>query len=130
MLLLKVGDDCHRIQQVVSDICPTHAEGVKDFVGVPIVIARKMSLDDVMAGQFALACCDCVSAFVVDEVVDDGNAEYLLQLSEAVKNSDEFEVVAIKLILIPTTEAGRHFSWQFLGTVSYTHLTLPTICSV
>ncbi len=79
------------------------------------MIAQQLTLDEAMGGQFALACCDCVSAFFPDEVVYDANAGYLHELSEAVIRSAEFEPVTVRLVAILPSEKGRQFSWQFLG---------------
>ena len=68
-----------------------------------------------MAGQFALSCCDCISAFIPDDVVYDANVGYLHELSEAVMHSPEFEPITVRLISIAPSDKGRQFSWQFLG---------------
>ena len=48
-------------------------------------------------------------------------------------------ITALRLLLLSTTVSSISLSWQFLNEsaysntiepVSYTHLTLPTICSV
>ncbi len=112
LLLVKAGPDNSRAIQVVSEI---QRYGAKNSTDIPIVIAQQMTLDDAMAGQFALSCCDCISAFVRDEVVYDANAGYLHELAEEVTHSPEFEPVTVRLISIPPTDHGRRFSWQFLG---------------
>ena len=112
LLLLKAGADENRAIQAVSEI---QRHGAMNATGVSIVVAQQLTLDDAMAGQFALSCCDCVSAFVADEVVCSSNAEYLHELSDAVMQSPEFEPVTVRLISIPPNEMGRRFAWQFLG---------------
>jgi hypothetical protein len=112
LLLLKAGRDESRAIQAVAEI---QRYGAKNSTGISIVIAQQLTLDEAMAGQFTLSCCDCVSAFVPDEVVYDANAGYLHELSEAVMHSPEFEPIAVRLISIPPTDQGRQFSWQFLG---------------
>ena len=112
LLLVKAGSDESRAVQVVAEI---QQHGAKNSTGIPIVIAQQMTLDDAIAGQFALSCCDCVSAFVPDAVVYDGNAAYLRELAEAVMHSPEFEPITVSLLHIPPTDQGQRFSWQFLG---------------
>jgi hypothetical protein len=112
LLLVKAGPDRNRAIDVVAEI---QRYGAKNSTSIPIVIAQRLTLDDATAGQFALSCCDCVSAFFEDDVVCDANAGYLEELSEAVMRSPEFEPVTVRLISIPSDELGRRFSWQFLG---------------
>ncbi len=112
MLLVKAGPDRNRAIQSVSEI---KRFGAKNSTNISIVIAQQLTLDNAMAGQFALSCCDCVSAFVADEIVCDANAGYLQQLSEAVMASPEYELVTVRLMSIPSNDIGRRFSWQFLG---------------
>ena len=65
--------------------------------------------------RYSVRCCDCVSAFITDEVVYDANARYLQQLSEEIMRSPEFEPISVGLFFIPLSDLGRRFSWQFLG---------------
>lgn len=112
LLLVKAGRDENRVIQAVSEI---QRYGAKNSTNISIVIAQHLTLDDAMAGQFALSCCDCVSAYVTDGVVYDANAGYLHRLSEAVMHSPEFAPITVRLISIPPNDLGRRFSWQFLG---------------
>ena len=112
LLLVKAGGDDNRAIQVVSEI---QRRGARNSTSISIVIAQQLMLDDAMAGQFALSCCDCVSAFVADEVVCDANAGYVHELSDTIIHSPEFEPIAVRLISIPPSDLGRRFSWQFLG---------------
>jgi len=112
LLLVKAGRDESRAIQAVSEI---QRYGATNSTNISIVIAQQLTLDAAMAGQFALSCCDCVSAFVPDEVVYDANAGYLYELSEAVTRSPEFEWITVRLISIPPNDRGRQFAWQFLG---------------
>ena len=112
LLLIKAGPDEQRAIHVVSEI---QRHGAKNSTHIATVIAQQMSLDDALAGQFALSCCDCVSAFVPDDVVYDANAPYVQELSEAVMQSPEFQPITVRIVSIPPTDNGRRFSWQFLG---------------
>ena len=89
--------------------------GTPNSTAYPFVIRQGLSLDDAIAGQFALACCDCASAFVRDNIVatlaDPDFAELFSELS----GSPEFNLVDVKIVSIPSNDAGRRCLWQFLG---------------
>lgn len=123
LLLLKQGDDRRRIEESVAGLQQGSAGLTNE---PPSVVARGMTLDEALAGQFALACCDCVSAFVVDEVADQAEEEYLSKLYDAVKQSTEFESVNVEVRSVPNSELGRKFSWQFLGLA----VAVPRPCEV
>ncbi len=112
LLLLDAGPDTNRIVQVVSDI---QQMGADNRTNIAIVIAQQLGLDEALAGQFALSCCDCVSAFVDDNIICEKDAGLVERLSELIANDPEFSPVTIRLISIPQDELGRRFSWQFLG---------------
>ena len=112
LLLLQWGQDRNRIEHVVAAIRRT-AETTN--AELPFVIAQRMTLNEALAGQIALVCCDCISAFVPDHVVSKDNRKGLKQLLHDVSASSEFEPVRICLTSVPDTEAGRRFCWQFLG---------------
>lgn len=112
LLFVRAGPDESRAIQAVAEI---RQHGATNLSGMPAVIAQQLTLDDAMAGQFALSCCDCISAFVADEVVCDANADYLRELTNAVTDSPEFEPITVKLVFVPPTTLGRKFCWQFLG---------------
>jgi hypothetical protein len=112
LLLLRHGNDKRRTEDVVAAI---QKENPVILVEYPFVVAQEMTLDEAMVGQFALACCDCISAFVRDEVICNTDRDYLQQLNEQVAHSSEFEFVCTELLNIPHTEDVRRFCWQFLG---------------
>jgi hypothetical protein len=89
--------------------------GTKNATAISIVVRQQLTLEEAMAGQFALCCCDCVSAFVDDNIVCDGYTSIVEELSAIVTNSAEFSPVTVRVDSIPHTEWGRRFSWQFLG---------------
>ena len=68
LLLLNKGTDERRINPVVAGIRKHATEGQSDY---PFIVARQLTLDNAIAGQLALACCDCVSAFIRDELVEE-----------------------------------------------------------
>jgi hypothetical protein len=112
LLLLKQCNDRQRIREVVAMIQEQNPVIATDL---PFVVGQEMTLEEAMAGQFALACCDCMSAFVRDDVIRDAGRAYLHQLNEQVKNSSEFESVNVMIVHVPNSEEGRRFCWQFLG---------------
>lgn len=112
LLLLEKGTDERRIDEVVAAI-QRGTPAIPD--DRPFVIARQLCLDDALAGQFALACCDCVTAFVRDAVICDSDCDYLRQLYGQVMGSPEFASVLVELLSVPVTDDGRRFCWQFLG---------------
>src|SRR6476661_2568606 len=68
LLLLNKGSDERRTEPVVAAIRKHGNEGESEY---PFIVARQLTLDDAIAGQLALACCDCVSAFIRDELVEE-----------------------------------------------------------
>lgn len=124
LLLLEYGKDRRRIEDVVAMIREYNPIVLVDY---PFVVAQEMTFEDALAGQFALACCDCISAFMRDQVVCHSDQEYLKRINDAVVNSDEYESVIVKILSVPNSEKSRRFCWQFLGLA--TGLAIPqTVC--
>ena len=80
----------------------------------PAVIRSGLALDEAVVGQFELICCDCISVFLRDEVVAQGDSHYLRELYGQLRNSLEFQPVFIRITFIPDTDVGRLFCDQFL----------------
>jgi hypothetical protein len=112
LLLLQKGNDEARIEEVVTALRSVGTETSTDY---PFVVGQGWTLDDALVGQFALVCCDCVSAFVRDEIVDASAVNVYRQLHREVMSSHEFASVEVVVELIPDTGEGRRFGWQFLG---------------
>jgi hypothetical protein len=112
LLLLNSGNDERRIQDVVAEI---RKIGPTTSINVPFVIGRQLSLEDALAGQFALACCDCVTAFVRDKIVQESPLKVYRQLHREVMSSPEFTLVDVLIESIPNTHEGRRLGWQFFG---------------
>jgi hypothetical protein len=125
LLLIDKGEDEQRIKEVVSAIRATAPPTTSDY---PFVVGQQMTLEDAPAGQFALACCDCVTAFVRDEIVDDSAIKAFRRIHSEVMKSPEFERIVVQTDFIPDSEQGRRFGWQFFGLA--TGLQFPTIRSV
>ena len=112
LLLLKWGQDHNRVESVVAEIQASLGVKLKDL---PFVVCQRMTLDDAMVGQFALVCCDCVSAFITDDLVDAENKPFFEQLLREVSTSTEFDLVTTKVMYIPDSKAAKRFCWQFFG---------------
>ena len=56
-----------------------------------------------------------MSVFLDDEVVRDGDPEYLRDLYAQVRESSEFEEVTLEIRSVPPTAEGARFVQQFLG---------------
>jgi hypothetical protein len=115
LLLLNKGTDERRIEAVVAGIRKHATEGQSDY---PFIVARQLTLDDAIAGQLALACCDCVSAFIRDELIEEQTTEVFRQLYREVMKSREFQLVDVRVNHFPQTDVGRHICWQFFGLAS------------
>jgi hypothetical protein len=112
LLLLRAGPDTSRIVQAVADI---QRLGSKNSTNIPIVIAQQLTIDEAMAGQFSLCCCDCISGFVDDNLVHNDDETLADDVTSIVVNCEEFSLVSLRVNHVPPTEAGRRFAWQFLG---------------
>ncbi len=123
LLLLKAGPDESWAINVVAEI---QRCGARNSTRLPNVIAQQMKFDDAWSGQLALSCCDCISAFLPDEIVADEDVAYLQHLSDKVMSSPEFERVPVRVMSIPATDLGRRYSRQFLGVAAGLHLPLDT----
>lgn len=120
LLLLHKGKDEGRIREVALAI-RKFSPPVSNY---PFVVGQGMELEDVLAGQFALACCDCVTAFVRDEIVDESASMTFQNLYNEILGSPEFQHVSVSIEHIPNSHEGRRFCWQFFGLA--TGLAIPT----
>lgn len=112
LLLLEKGSDETRVEETVAAI----QQGAPTDLGqFPFVLARRMSFVDALAGQFALACCDCVSAILPDETIDRADRGFLRELYAQVMKSADYEFVHVQTYDVPPTDEGRRFCWQFFG---------------
>jgi hypothetical protein len=82
----------------------------------PVTINLDLTEEDATMGQFELVCCEAISAVVRSEVAGEGDREYLAELLQIVSRSPEFQPVTIRIDDVPSTEDGRKFLDQFLGT--------------
>jgi hypothetical protein len=123
LLFLTKGTDRARIARAVDALSRI---GTPNATGLKSVIRQGLTLEEAMGGQFTLACCDCATAFIADDVASTGDREYLLQLSARLAESPEFQPVAIELVSVPDSEAGRRFLWQFMGLAVGLELPLAT----
>lgn len=81
----------------------------------PFVLKRSLSLSDALLAQFELVCCDIVAIFLSENVVSNADAEYLASVYRNVRNSDEFQLVSVRVEYIPVNANGQAFADQFVG---------------
>jgi hypothetical protein len=118
LVLLSRSPDRDRLQVGLAkarclDADPLPAILVGDL---PQILARAMTLEDALLGQFELACCDSVSVFLRDEVVTAGDRGYLAKLYSDLLTGEEFGPTAIEIRAVPNDDRGRRFLDQFIGT--------------
>lgn len=81
----------------------------------PFVVQRGLTLPAAVLAQFELACCDIISVFVADPVVDDAEPRFLAKFYRTLVHADEFEKVSILLVSVPDSPAGLAFVQQFVS---------------
>jgi hypothetical protein len=84
----------------------------------PLVIVSSISYGDAMLGQFELICADSISVVLRDEVASEGEPDYLENLFQMLRKSQEFETISVTLLKIPQNDHGNNFCDQFLGGVN------------
>jgi len=82
---------------------------------LPTLVKRGLSHEDALLGQFELVACDSISAFLVDEVIDNASRSYLSELYRDICRSPEFELVSVRIEDIPVDAMGSEFLNRFLG---------------
>jgi hypothetical protein len=112
LLLIVRGKDEFRVTEIVSAI---RSFAPPQTIDLPFVVAQNLELDEAIAGQLALVACDCISAFVRDEVVNAAATETLRQLHKEILSSPEFEQVSVQIESIPESADGRQFRERFFG---------------
>lgn len=112
LLLLERGPDHARIDDAMAalgvDACTPPDE-------LSFLVAHGLSLEDAFVGRFTLACCDCVTMFVPDEIAWRADRAWWRQFYKLVMSSSDFQQVFVHVMRVPATEEGRRFCWQFLG---------------
>lgn len=81
----------------------------------PTVLCQGLSESDAFLGQFELICCDAISVFIPDHVVNFGEHEYLDELYSTLLRSSEFAETKVVVDSIPDSESGSEFVNQFFG---------------
>ncbi len=112
LLLLHKGNDDPRVEETLAAIRQYASPELKEY---PFIVGQHMTIEDALAGQFALACCDCITAFVRDEVICSSTTKVYRQLYNEVMRSSEFKTVTVEIEYVPLTDQGRRFCWQFFG---------------
>ena len=117
-----------RLVSAIQRIRPESSEQEIAKVGqnMPTVLSQGLSESDAFLGQFELICCDAVSVFIPDTVINHGEQEYLTDLYGTLLRSKEFAETKIIVDSIPDDESGSGFVDQFFGSVGKT----PNIATV
>ena len=112
LLLIRPGGDRNRLGEFVSELRANH---VANLSRIKNVVVQQLTLEEALAAQLTLSCCDCVSAFVSDTIIFDDNAVYLARLCDAVQSSPEFKETEVIIKSMSDDPLARKFCWQFLG---------------
>ncbi|MHB9080373.1 MAG: hypothetical protein ACYC3X_23100 [Pirellulaceae bacterium] len=112
LLLLYQGADTGRVHAVVTEL---GNYGTPNMTPFPFVARQGLALDDAVAGQSALACCDCVAVFVRDDVVAEMQRDDFAELFSELVASPEFQPARVEIVSLRTDEVGHRFLWMFLG---------------
>lgn len=118
LILLDGGQNVDHFRRALSRILDLEElENLEIFAekSCPFVIRSSMTYGDASLGQFELICANAVSIIVRDEVALDGEPDYLKDLFQTLRQSNEFQLVTLSLLALPSDERGRNFCDQFLG---------------
>ncbi len=120
LVLLKKGLEPDRIARALQRIWrdPRRSAASVLLGSCPVVVRSGLVVEEALAGQFELICCDCISVFVRDEIAAEGASEYLRQLYSQLRLSPEFEPVFLAIQFVPDSDLGRRFCDQFLSTAA------------
>lgn len=121
LVLLKKGENVAWVTEALAKLPDTPLVRAMNLASqvCPVVVADHLSLYDAMLGQFELVCCDSVSIFLRDEVVECATGDYLPQLYSRFQWSEEFENISVNIDAIPANDLGKRVIRQFFGNVSY-----------
>jgi hypothetical protein len=101
-LLRILPEKCEKVPELLDKLCPC-------------VIESSLSYENASLGQFELICADSISVILRDEVVLDGEHDYLKDLFGSLRQSPEFHSVTLTLLRLPMDDRGNDFCDQFLG---------------
>jgi len=111
------GHNNTHVVRAIKRILGTSEDAASRLLTRPLPFAVKAGLSyaDASLGQFELISSDAISVLLNDEVFNEGAQEYLDQLYATLLQSSEFEIVAVRIQSIPSTDRGGEFIDQFLG---------------
>lgn len=117
LVLLDVGDEVSRIVRATMRVRRCDADEAIAVLRapLPIRISAGLTPDAAREGQWEFVSCDCIAIFVRDEIIDEGGADYLRGLFDAVRRSPEFAQVRIEIESVPESVQTERFIDQFLG---------------
>lgn len=82
---------------------------------LPFIGAQHLPHADAMLAQFELICCDIISVFIADSVIDRATPQYLADLYNSLIRGSEFSPLTVRVKSIPETEAGTRFTSRFIA---------------
>ncbi|QDS98888.1 hypothetical protein [Adhaeretor mobilis] len=118
LVVLECNDaESERAQRAVERICQGSHWIAKENLGnaSPFVLQHGLSEADALLGQFELICCNIVSVFIPDEVIENAKPEYLSELYATLLDSSEFTNTKLRIGSLPDNTQGAEFIVQFLG---------------
>ncbi|MGA2032217.1 MAG: hypothetical protein ABSG68_08185 [Thermoguttaceae bacterium] len=117
VLLAVLGHDRHALMRAVQRAARASAEEAGRILSrrLPAPAKKGLTYVDAQIAQFELICCDAISVIIADEVVEAASAGYLTDLYANLQKIDEFEMVAIRIDLIPDDPRGDEFCDRFLS---------------
>jgi hypothetical protein len=107
----------YRVAQAIAEILKGSRDAVQRVLAQPLprVVKSTLSHADALLGQFEFICCDCVSVFLADGIVEQAPRAYLVDLYAQLRQSREFEVIPARIESLPNSPEGDAFLYRFLG---------------
>jgi hypothetical protein len=118
IVLLEHGQNMELLQRALSRILePEKQETICELLEkpCPLVIQSSLSYESASLGQFELICADSISVILHDDVASEGESDYLENLYQSLRQSQEFQAVLATLLTVPIDDRGQNFCNQFLG---------------
>jgi hypothetical protein len=118
LVLVRKGIDHARLVRAVCRINECDEPEAVKLVAqrTPVRVNSDLSEGDALWGQFELICCDAVSIFIRNEVLDQMDLAEFQSLVQKTSQSTEFQPTTVTISEIPRTEPGLSFVDQFLGS--------------
>jgi hypothetical protein len=117
VLLAIQGQERERLTEAIGRVVGSSPEDTRAIIArpMPITLKQGLSYEDALLGQFELICCDAVSVFLADEVIEEATQNYLADLYGRLLQSQEFQSISIRIEHIPSNDKGEEFLHRFVG---------------